>query len=51
MMYLRKVPQDLKPGEKRESSCLCGGKLFVHRDKLDKHLHVFCEECGFQMIQ
>ena len=51
MKYLRKIPKDLKPGEKREVSCPCGGKLSVGRARLNNHLHAFCEKCKFQIMQ
>ena len=51
MKYLRKIPKDLKPGEKREVSCPCGGKLSVGRARLNNHLHAYCEKCKFQIMQ
>ena len=41
MSYLRKIPDDLKPGEKREVSCPCGGTLLISCSKLNKDISKF----------
>ena len=51
MTYLRKIPEDLKPGEKREVSCPCGGTLRISMSKLNNHLHVYCDKCKFNLMQ
>lgn len=51
MTYLRKIPEDLKPGEKREVSCPCGGILRISMSKLNSHLHVYCDKCKFNLMQ
>lgn len=51
MTYLRKIPEDLKPGEKREVSCPCGGTLRISMSKLNNHLHVCCDKCKFNLMQ
>ena len=51
MTYLRKIPEDLKPGEKREVSCPCGGILRISMSKLNNHLHVYCDKCKFNLMQ
>lgn len=51
MTYLRKIPEDLKPGEKREVSCPCGGTLRISMSKLNNHLRVYCDKCKFNLMQ
>ena len=51
MPYLRKIPEDLKPEEIREVTCVYGGKLVINSSKLNGHLHIFCEKCKFQLMQ
>ena len=40
MSYLRKIPEDLKLGEEREVTCVCGG-----------HIRMACNKCKFQLMQ
>ena len=51
MPYLKKIPEDLKLGEEREVTCVCGGKLFVSKSKLNGHIHMVCNKCKFQIMQ
>ena len=51
MSYIRKIPEDLKPGEKREVSCPCGGTLLINCSKLNNHLHLYCDKCKFNLMQ
>lgn len=51
MSYLRKIPEDLKVGEEREVTCVCGGKLIIGKSKLNGHIHLFCSKCKFQIMQ
>ena len=51
MSYLKKIPEDLKLGEEREVTCVCGGKLFVSKSKLNGHIHMVCNKCKFQIMQ
>ena len=37
MSYLKKIPEDLKLGEEREVTCVCGGKLFISKSGLNGH--------------
>ena len=43
--YLKKIPEDLKLGEEREVTCVCGGKLFISKSRLNGHLHLVCNKC------
>ena len=49
--YLEKIPEDLKFGEEREVTCVCGGKLFISKSKLNGHIHMVCNKCKFQIMQ
>ena len=51
MSYLKKIPEDLKLGEEREVTCVCGGKLFISKSRLNGHLHLVCNKCKFQLMQ
>ena len=51
MSYLKKIPEDLKSGEEREVPCVCGGKLFISKSRLNGHLHLVCNKCKFQLMQ
>ena len=51
MSYLKKIPEDLKLGEDREVTCVCGGKLFISKSRLNGHLHLVCNKCKFQIMQ
>ena len=51
MSYLKKIPEDLKLGEEREVICVCGGKLFISKSKLNGHIHMVCNKCKFQIMQ
>ena len=51
MSYLEKIPDDLKLGEEREVACVCGGKLFISKSKLNGHIHMVCNKCKFQLMQ
>lgn len=51
MSYLRKIPEDLKSGEEREVTCVCGGKLIIGKSKLNGHIHLVCKKCKFQIMQ
>ena len=51
MSYLEKIPDDLKLGEEREVVCVCGGKLFIGRSKLNGHIRMTCNKCKFQLMQ
>lgn len=51
MKYLEKIPEDLKPGEKREVTCVCGGSLIVSRASCNGHLNVSCDKCKFHLMQ
>lgn len=51
MSYLEKIPEDLKFGEEREVTCVCGGKLFISKSKLNGHIHMVCNKCKFQIMQ
>ena len=46
-----KIPNDLKLGEEREVACVCGGKLFIGKSKLNGHIHMACNKCKFQLMQ
>ena len=49
--YLEKIPDDLKLGEEREVVCVCGGKLFISKSKLNGHIRMACNKCKFQLMQ
>ena len=51
MSYLEKIPDDLKLGEEREVVCVCGGKLFIGKSKLNGHIRMACNKCKFQLMQ
>ena len=51
MSYLKKIPEDLKLGEEREVTCVCGGKLFISKSRLNGHLHLVWNKCKFQLTQ
>ena len=51
MSYLEKIPDDLKLGEEREVICVCGGKLFIGKSKLNGHIRMACNKCKFQLMQ
>ena len=51
MSYLEKIPEDLKLGEEREVTCVCGGKLFISKSKSNGHIHMVCNKCKFQIMQ
>ena len=51
MSYLNKIPEDLKLGEERGVTCVCGGKLFISKSRLNGHLHLACNKCKFQLMQ
>ena len=51
MSYLKKIPEDLKLGEEREVTCVCGGKLFISKSRLNGHIHLVCKKCKFQIMQ
>ena len=51
MSYLEKIPEDLKLGEEREVTCVCGGKLFIGKSKLNGHIRMACNKCKFQIMQ
>ena len=51
MSYLEKIPDDLKLGEEREVTCVCGGKLSISKSKLNGHICMACNKCKFQLMQ
>ena len=46
---LKRIPDDIQPGEKREVECVCGGKMVTGRSSYNGHLFARCENCGFWM--
>lgn len=51
MSYLEKIPEDLKFGEEREVTCVCGGNLFIGKSKPNGHIYMTCNKCKFQLMQ
>ncbi len=38
-------------GIEYSSKCTCGGTMVAIREKSNGHLRVYCEKCGFQIIE